>query len=618
MSFTIRLTGSFTLGASILNVDLYACTGSLSQCTSGSINDTGSYFQLVGHTNISKREINGRYVVVPDGIKTIKLVPSNLNDGGCVLGTDFNFIRLNTPNTPTPTPTPTATPTPTPTPTATPLPTATATPLPTATPTVTPTSTASPTPTPTATPTATPTVTPTNTPTPLPTPEPVDPVNYYYYRLGDCQYMGYTTTSITNTGFVIISLTGLCSSYITDMLSDPAHTSYYTDYNDPCGFASGYTYTVFGKSLKSNPHIPEGTVFTIGDQCLSVVWIEEQYLPASIPLISLDGLTPEPGNNACNTCQPPFTGLTFNWFVYGATRCDDPTDNILVYSWLPYTYDEIPYSLNTFGLPDLSSLQTGLTYSMVTYNELGEVVDDGYCATITSYYGAFTGQTVQVPILPLTDPVTYRNLPVGAQAVEGHYSNNCGSCSPLYYGNSTQKCGSAYELSDDPIWSTVKLNTGDTILDDNGVCRKVLYPGNFKDTKYKGFYQSEIISMVGSVYTNNCDCTANYGGDTGNVTGITATAGQSQGGNDYCQNGQPYSSSSAAVTFTFNGTSGPVTPDTIVEYSTNGSSYTTWTPTGSTFVQTMTYSNLEPCGGAIQTDNIKIKVNNVLLIDYTY
>jgi len=510
---------------------------------------------------------------------------------------------------------PTPTPTPTPAPTNTPVPTATPTATPTLTPTPVPTNT--PTATPTATPTLTPTPTPTITPTPTPTQEVVDTNLYYYYRLGDCQYMGYTTQQITNTGFGIIRITGLCSSYITDMLSDPAHTSYYTDYNDPCGFSSGYTYTVFGKSSKPN-HIPEGTVFTIGDQCLSVVWIEEQYLPASISLISLDGLTPEPGDNPCNTCQPPFTGLTFNWYVYGATRCDDPTDNILVYSWLPYTYDEIPYSLNTFGLPDLSSLQTGLTYSMVTYNELGEVVDDGYCATITSYYGAFTGQTVQVPILPLTDPVLYKNLPVGAQAVEGHYSNNCGSCSPLYYGNSTQKCGSAYELSDDPIWSTVKLNTGDTILDDNGVCRKVLYPGNFKDTKYKGFYQSEIISMVGSVYTNNCDCTANYSGNTGNVTGITATAGQSQGGNDYCQNGQPYSSSSAAVTFTFNGTSGPVTPDTIVEYSTNGSSYTTWTPTGSTFVQTMTYSDLEPCGGSIQTDNIKIKVNNVLLIDYTY
>ena len=93
--------------------------------------------------------------------------------------------------------------------------------------------------------------------------------------------------------------------------------------------------------------------------------------------------------------------------------------------------------------------------------------------------------------------------------------------------------------------------------------------------------------------------------------------GQSQGGNDFCQDGStPYNSYSADVTFTFNGTSGPVTPNTTVEYSINGSSYTTWAPTGTTFVQSMNYSDLQPCGGAIQIDNIKIKVNGVRLIDY--
>lgn len=180
MSFTIQLTG-FTLGASILNVDLYGCTGSTLQCTGQTINNLNDYFLITGHTNIPRAQLNGRYVVVPDGIKTIKLVPSNLNDGGCTLGTDFNFIKINTPLTPTPTPTPTSTPTvtPTSTPTITPTPTpicvmtggsASYSADPTPTPTVTPTATATPTvtPTPTATstgPTSTPTVTPTSTPT---------------------------------------------------------------------------------------------------------------------------------------------------------------------------------------------------------------------------------------------------------------------------------------------------------------------------------------------------------------------------------------------------------------------------------------------------------------------
>jgi len=503
-------------GNSIEKVSLYACSGSTEQTCdptpiSGYNNilwtdtkfsplfESGSYPSLSGLVTF----ITGLTLYTHTYIRV--LTTSSYNDP-CVISRMIPISGIPTP-TPTPTPVPTNTPVPTATPTATP--TLTPTPVPTNTPTATPT----------ATPTLTPTPTPTITPTPTPTQEVVDTNLYYYYRLGDCQYMGYTTQQITNTGFGIIRITGLCSSYITNFLEDPAHTSYYTDYNDPCGFASGYTYTVFGKSLKSNPHIPEGTVFTIGDQCLSVVWIEEQYLPVSISLISLDGLTPEPGDNPCNTCQPPFTGLTFNWYVYGATRCDDPTSNILVYSIFPYTYDATPYAPNNItGLPKLSSLQTGLTYSMVTYNSSGDVIDDGYCATITSYYGVFTGQTVQVPLLPLTDPVTYKNLPIGVQAVEGHYSLDCPSCTPLYYANTAQKCGSGYELSDDPIWSTVKLNEGDIIKDNNGVCRRVLYANSYRDTKYEGYWQSQahtgIISMVGTKYTNNDCSSCTSGGST--------------------------------------------------------------------------------------------------------
>jgi hypothetical protein len=168
MPFTVQLSG-FTLGVSILNVDLYGCTGTTATCTGGTINDLTNYFVLTGHTNIGRNDLNGRYVVVPDDIKTIKVKPSNLNDGGCVLGTDFNLIRLNTPLTPTPTVTPTATPTvtPTPTPTATPIPCSfNATIVYGLPPTPTPTATVTPTPTPTGTPTPTPTVTPTVTPTP--------------------------------------------------------------------------------------------------------------------------------------------------------------------------------------------------------------------------------------------------------------------------------------------------------------------------------------------------------------------------------------------------------------------------------------------------------------------
>lgn len=166
MSFTIQLTG-FTLGASILNVDLYACTGSIGQCTGGTVSDLSNYYLMTGYTNIPRANLNGTYVVVPDGIKRIKLKVSNTNDGGCVEGVDYNVLSISSPLTPTPTPTPSPTPTltPTPLPTSTP----TVTPLPTSTPTVTPTLTPIP-----NTPTPEPTITPTPTPTGI-------VYNYYQY-----------------------------------------------------------------------------------------------------------------------------------------------------------------------------------------------------------------------------------------------------------------------------------------------------------------------------------------------------------------------------------------------------------------------------------------------------
>jgi hypothetical protein len=95
--------------------------------------------------------------------------------------------------------------------------------------------------------------------------------------------------------------------------------------------------------------------------------------------------------------------------------------------------------------------------------------------------------------------------------------------------------------------------------------------------------------------------------------------GQTRGLNEFCQNDNPYNAYDADVTFTFNGTSGPVTPDTTVEYSMNGSSYTIWTPqpTETTFVQTMVERDRTPCsGGVLETDNIRIKVNNIILLNY--
>jgi hypothetical protein len=129
------------------------------------------------------------------------------------------------------------------------------------------------------------------------------------------------------------------------------------------------------------------------------------------------------------------------------------------------------------------------------------------------------------------------------------------------------------------------------------------------------------IYYVDTIYTDCPTCTsggAGIGETSGNVTGITATVVNTTTLNEYCQNDVPYNAYSAEVMFTFNGTSGPVTPDTIVEYSVNGSSYTIWTPAGSTFFYTMYENDRRDCvGGTLERDNIRIKVNNILLINYT-
>ena len=167
MPYTILLSLD-TVGASILNVDLYNCTGdtlgNVSGCTITG-NTLTNYTLMSGYSNILKRDFP-KHVIVPDGTYYIKAVPSNLNNGGCVLS-DISPIRIQMPTTPTPTPTttPTAVPTATPTNTNTPVPTDTPTPEPaTATPTPSPApATETPTPTPSPAP-----ATETPTPTPLP------------------------------------------------------------------------------------------------------------------------------------------------------------------------------------------------------------------------------------------------------------------------------------------------------------------------------------------------------------------------------------------------------------------------------------------------------------------
>ena len=551
-------------------------------------------------------------------------------------------------------------------------------PVPTSTPTPTPTNTPTPTPTPSSTPTPTPTSTPTPTPTStgVVTPPTLNYYNYsvtrssipnaaggfftytasngltqtilqdtpgvvgtfcmlensylnnqynlytisqvgicngvaptfYYYALGDCTQIKYSYTAVTSVGFGVgyVKVTG-CNIF-SEPVFDPL-TSYYYDFDDPCGFTTGYTIGY----VRSSTQLTEGDVYNYNDGCYSIVQIPEGYVPTSY-IESTELGSKVTSSNPCQDCQPPYTGFS-QFYAYDGIVCGtNPAQQTIVLSIFPYVEG------NQFSL-DLNT-----TYAVIEYDDTGTLTSDGYCVTVTGYSGPFSGQTVSVPMFG-TDPITYENRPVGPNVVGGGDISSCGDCN-LYYNLETVRCDGQVDLVSSPIWSQQKLNVNDVVttsLNDN-VCRKVISVWGHKFKPYKSTFQDAPVYVSGvfsgGTATVNCQsCTTAGGsggnvGGTGNVVSVSPTMGTTTSGNDTCQDGTPYNSYSADVTFTFNGASGPVTPDTVVEYSINGSSYSTLTITGTTYVQTMYSSDQTPCGGSNSVDNIRIKVNNVLLINY--
>ena len=192
----------------------------------------------------------------------------------------------------------------------------------------------------------------------------------------------------------------------------------------------------------------------------------------------------------------------------------------------------------------------------------------------------------------------------------------------------TTRCDGVIDLFMSPIWTdNDDVAVGDVITTDlnDNVCRRVTSKTTYKSTPfYFEYTQTGPIYMDGYFSgTDACDDCIDAGGSgggegvAGNVVSITPAMGPSTGLDEFCQNGDPYSAYVVDVTFTFNGTSGPVTPDTTVEYSVNGTTYTTWTPTGNTFVYTMYYRDRTECSGGVEEiDNMKIKVNNIVLLNY--
>lgn len=351
----------------------------------------------------------------------------------------------------------------------------------TPTPTVTSTNTPTPTQTPALTPT--PTLTSTNTPTPTPTPT-TDTTVYYWYALGDCNDMRYTYTQVTNTGFGIITIPGLCGLPSEMDYSDPAHTAYYFDTSNPCGFGTGYTGVY---NARSSTQLTEGDVYTISGTCYSIIELNSE--PPTWT-INMDGKTKEEGANPCFDCQPPFTGFTY--YTYSGVTCDNVPDEIIV-------YDISPYVLNSI------SPQIGQLYLYHEYDVNGTLVNPGNsCVEITGYIGEFVGPKVTVPLPGAISGSTY-SVPVGPILTGGGEINDCTECIP-HWNITTVRCDGVVDLIGYPIFGTTKPAI-DSVIKTNandGICRKVTDVFPLKFIPYLG-------GTIGNMHTQIYYVSSSYG-----------------------------------------------------------------------------------------------------------
>jgi hypothetical protein len=421
---------------------------------------------------------------------------------------------------------------------------------------------------------------------------------YYYYALGDCSDMAYAGTTTTIFGFgqplvlpVCMNATQVNQWYET---ANWAQQTLYIDYNDPCGFGTGFTGSYIGRSLTQ---LTEGDVYTYSGVCYSIVEIDSQYVTShDLEMSSLGD--PETGTNPCYNCSPPFTGFTLQ--AYSGTTCDTGANVI---------------ATTIFGLENKIPTVYGLQY----YDENGVLSGEPFCANITTYLGPQQvpedpSQFVPGNSIVATGPISL----IPSQNFTGYTCNTCNALPKKYY--------IAGERCDDPqysiqVWSEtlptiVSGNTfqvADTYL--SSYCWRAIQVDTFKTFVYND---------VGHVITSTgCDCNGDNGGGNINVNNIVAeVTGASNTGSE-CQSPQSQYYSETTITemkLTFRDSSNnPVTPNDTVEYRAGG----TWIPltvTGSsiTFSVTLTYGDKTACdGGGTYADVLEVKVGTVTILSYT-
>jgi hypothetical protein len=315
---------------------------------------------------------------------------------------------------------------------------------------------------------------------------------YYWYALGDCSNMRYTYTQVTNTGLGIITIPGLCGLPSEMDYSDPAHTAYYFDTSNPCGFGTGYTGTY---NARSTTQLTEGDVYTISGTCYSVIQLNSE--PPTWT-INMDGRTKETGANPCFDCQPPFTGFTY--YTYSGVTCGNVPDQIIVYDISPYVLNNDPLAIR--------SPQIGQKFLYHAYDANGTLVNPGNsCVTITGYIGEFVGPKVVVPLPGAIEGSTY-SVPVGPILTGGGEITDCTECIP-HWNITTVRCDGQVDLIGYPIWSTTKPAI-DSVIKTNandGICRKVTEVFPLKFIPYLGGFYGNMHTQIYYVSSSHTNCT---------------------------------------------------------------------------------------------------------------
>ena len=450
--------------------------------------------------------------------------------------------------------------------------------------------------TPTPNPTATPTNTPTNTPTPTPTATTnviVDPT-YYYYAMGDCSDMRYSYTASTITGFSAPIQVPGCATLTeigTLSLQNPATTTYnVSNPLDPCGFGSGYVGTTIARSSSG---ITEGTVYTIGSQCLSVVAVETQYVTGWT--VNLDNYTAVGiGNAACTSCDPPFTGFTITG--YSGVTCDTGA-NVIAYSLLGgFTIG------NVYGIQMYSGgTATGSRICMTLNANLGPqfVIEDPETEGISGYQISDAG--------PATFPPTFSGY------------TNCTACNDVVqkYMITGDRCDTTGSVT---IWSA----TAPTVVSGNTITVNIAGTlACFLVTQADQFTSVVYNDLGWTIADTGCDCNGDNGGGDINVANIDFTPSSFSDTGGECQSPQSSyytETTSTQMQLTFKDSNNTqVTPNATVQYRVNGGTWTTLTVTSSTvsFNVTLIYGDNTNCSlGGSYADTLDIKVGTITVEYY--